>query len=57
MNPDVHRPHHHELVVVRPAFGRHPFGADLDYAELRDAAHELPCGHLPLERCDCGLRS
>ena len=53
--PPVPVPEQGTLVVAAPFFGARGFGVEFDGPEARDAAHELPCGHLHLE-CDgnCG---
>ena len=45
----------HDLVVSRPVYGQRSFFQSADRAELLDAAHELPCGHLPQEGCSCSI--
>ena len=45
----------HDLVVTRPVYGQRSCFQSPDRAELLDAAHELPCGHLPIESCGCPM--
>lgn len=53
-NPTYHRGSFlDELVVTRPVYGRRSFYTEPDRAELLDAAHERPCGHLEVEACRC----
>jgi hypothetical protein len=42
-------------LVVRPQiYGGRALFSGVDGPELFDAAHELSCGHLPVDACGCG---